>query len=160
MPLLKTRPPVAEVTLENEASFDVMSLRRLSDHPTVAPLYAQRAALLHKLDELEQTRTALVRRQAEAERLEAKAAATDPDWQPGPALRDIQAAIEDTAMQTRIVRDGMGELDSLIEAAMAGVREDIESRFNALRRPLINRVITALDTIVGANRELRAIEAL
>jgi hypothetical protein len=159
MPLLRTRPNVAEVQVPTEADFDVLSLRRTTDHPAVRPLVEKRTQLQSRLESLAQERRQHEQTMASIERSEAVAIAiAGEDWAwPAPYLR-AKEALEDVAAQERVILGAIEQLGVQIEAAESQARDDIERALNQLRRPLVAAVAETLRLLVEPNQRLHALE--
>lgn len=80
-------------------------------------------------------------------------------WSPA-AYRQLKDALADVEAEEKMLSAGLVALDEKMDALQAEVRDDIERRLNALRRPLVETVVQALDSIVEANRQLHGIEGL
>jgi hypothetical protein len=137
-----------------------MALRRLRDHPWLVPLVARRHALGERLRLLAQEHQRL---EADVQRMEAaeveQIAAVGGDWNPV-AFRQAKAALDETATEERMITGALELLDQQMEEVTSRVRDDIEEHFNRLRKPLVDQIVAALETIVDVNRQLHGIEAL
>jgi hypothetical protein len=162
MPLQRPdpEPPVAEGNLETAASYDVMTLRRLTDHPWLQPLLRRRHALGERLrlltEEHQRLEEALTRYEATAAE---ELAVLGADWSPA-AYRQLKTDREEIATEHRMVSGAVALLDQQMEEMTSRVQDDIEVALNRLRKPLLDHVVQALATVVEANRQLHAIEAL
>jgi hypothetical protein len=162
MPLRRpdTESPVATDTLETAASYDVLTLRRLSDHPWLQPLLRRRHELGERLrlltEEHQRLAEALTRYEATAAE---ELAVLGADWSPA-AYRQLKTDREEIATEHRMVSGAVELLDQHMEEATSRVQADIERHLNALRKPLVALVVQALEAVVDANRQLHAIEAL
>jgi hypothetical protein len=146
--------------LAPDASYDVLALRHLSQHPDVQPLIERRTGLRARLTELEQLRAQLVADLAALERQAASEIAADGDaWQPS-ALRQAKHDLADIEEQQGLINTGLAMLDDQIDAAAAQARLDVEARLNAKRAPLVAQRVRGLAALVEANRQLHAIEGL
>jgi hypothetical protein len=162
MPLQRPdhEPPVAEGNLETAASYDVMTLRRLTDHPWLQPLLRRRQELGERLrlltEEHQRLEEALTRAEATAAE---ELAVLGADWSPA-AYRQLKTDREEIATEHRMVSGAVALLDQQMEEMTSRVQDDIEVALNRLRKPLLDHVVQALATVVEANRQLHAIEAL
>jgi hypothetical protein len=153
-----TSSPVAEAG--PTPAYDVMALRRVSDHPALQPLVQRRQTLVQRLQALEVDHTRLeVERRTLEHREAEQVAALGAEWNPA-AYRELKHALNDNEDETATVRTGLDLLDQYIDEATSTTRDDIEAAFNRLRQPLLAQVIAALESIVDANRQIHAIEGL
>jgi flagellar biosynthesis GTPase FlhF len=154
----RTATPTVESTLD--PGFDVMRLRRLRDHPWLRPLMVRRQDLSERLRLLEADRQRL---EADVQRAEAteveQIAVMGGEWNPA-AFRQLKAALEETATEERMITGAQEVLDQKIEDVTSEVRHDVEERLNRLRKPLVEQIVAALESVVEANRQIHAIEAL
>jgi hypothetical protein len=161
MALLKSRrdATVAEVDVQNEESYDVLSLRRAFDHPAVRPLIERREALRQRLEALAQERHQHEQTMANIERSEAVAisiAGEDWSW-PAPYIH-AKEGLEDVKSQERIILAALGQLSVQIEETESEARDAIENALNQLRRPVVAAVAEILKALVEPNRRLHEIE--
>jgi hypothetical protein len=140
-------------------SYEVLALSRLTEHPLLAALYQRKGEVHEQLNvrarerqRLAEALTALEHREAE------QIAALGADWDPA-AYRDLKSQLADVEAEEKMLVGGVAVLDAQIDSLQDSVRDDIARRLDALRVPLVDAVVQALDSITAANRQLHAIEA-
>jgi hypothetical protein len=149
---------IQEVDVRTEVDYDVLALRRSTDHPGVAPLLQRRDALRQRLESLGQQRRDIQTDLARIEASQGSAIAEQGDaWEAPFEWREGKRAIEDMDGQERMIQAGLVELDEAIDSADSVARADIEARLNDLTRPLLEAVVAALATITDANARLHAV---
>jgi hypothetical protein len=162
MPLLRSRTekPVAEVQIENEEDFDVLSLRRVSEHPGVRPMIERRAALRQRLEGMEQQRRDIL---ADIARIEARQgtaiAELGEQWHPPLEWRQGKEGLQGIDDQARMIQAGLVELDGQIETASDAARDDIEHVLNTLERPHVEAIVELYQKAVPHNHQLHIIQA-
>jgi hypothetical protein len=161
MAILKSKreQPGVEVSVQAESDYDVLTLRRLTDHPALRPMMERRQEICARLEACERERAAQKARVADLQHLAARGVAEHgPDWQPS-ALRDAEQALADLAAQEELLQAGLHALDEDIERSSYEARIAVEGELNRLRRPHVAKITEALQGIVEHNAALHAIEA-
>jgi hypothetical protein len=137
-----------------------MALRRLSDHPALAPLVTRRQALVERLRALEDAHQRLTAERSALEQQEAQAVAVmGSAWSPT-AYRQLKERLSDNESEAATIAAGLELLDQEIDAVTSMVRDELEAALNWRRKRLIDPVIAALETLVDGNRQIHALEAL
>jgi hypothetical protein len=155
----RQRSPVPEASSKAEADFDVMTLRKVRQHPALGPLMERRESLLQ--------------RQAAQRQDQRQAAAVLRDFEQGSALAlaeeepgamdqwaHLKDQLAEADRQLGFIEVAVRALEEQIDAAVPEVHADIEARLNQRRLPLVTQVVAHLAAIEQANRELRGIEGL
>src|SRR5262245_49551647 len=144
MPLLRSRSdaPTAEVTLE-PASYDVLHLARLWQHPLVQPLVDRKTALRTRVDTLEQEHITLSRALADFERSQAIRLA-EGEVEGTQAWRDLKQHITENEDSQRITQQAIELLEPEVEAALSAARLAVQTDLDRLFVAPVRAMIQSL----------------
>lgn len=152
--------PASSTTPEAATMVDVMSLRHLTDHPRLHILIVRRHDIQARLGILAEEHRQVDAQLRDLSATEAEQVAVlGTQWSPA-KLRELKVRLADIETEETTLGLGLQVLDDHISEAKEAVWQEVEEGFNALRRPLVNQIMQALEGITDANKQLHAIEAL
>jgi hypothetical protein len=161
MARFRNSSPVSDAIAAPETNYDVLSLRRLRDFPTVRPLVERREGLLRQAEALTQQRATLAAAMRDIEHAEALRMAELGDaWDaaaPSP-WRQAKADLEEFEGQERLIQVACQALDDQIEEALSSAREAVAEELNRRRRPHVEAITALMRALVAHNGSLHAVE--
>ena len=134
-----------------------MNLRRLTSHPTVAPLMARKEALAQRRREMVESQQHLqaVLRDYESAQVLALA---EQDLDALRRYDDIKAQLQECTDQIALVDAGLAELDMQIDHSMGSVREQVQAQIDTLFLEPTQALYHGLQALVADNNRLHELE--
>jgi hypothetical protein len=152
MALLRTKTDAPPETTD-----DVLSLTRLSEHPTLAPLIERRNTLRQRLSTLEQDHAHQTRILADYEKSAALRLA-EGDASETQMWRDLKQQLADNEQQARITTTALEQLEPTIEEVTEQARVEVQAALDQLMRAPVQALVQALEVLLDTNERLHNLE--